>query len=41
MFKNLVRSEKYLITAVLYLPKNMDTKMVSIPVFGRWYRNAR
>ena len=29
MFKNLVRSEKYLITAVLYLPKNMDTKMVS------------
>ena len=29
MFKNLVRSERYLITAVLYLPKNMDTKMVS------------
>lgn len=28
MFKNLVRSERYLITAVLYLPKNMDTKMV-------------
>lgn len=29
MFKNLVRSERYLITAVLYMPKNMDTKMVS------------
>ncbi len=29
MFKNLVRSERYLITAVLYLAKNIDTKMVS------------
>ena len=30
MFKNLVRSEKYLITAVLYLPKNMDTKIIAV-----------
>lgn len=29
MFKDLVRSDRYLITAVLYLPKDKDTKMVS------------
>ena len=29
MFKDLVRADRYLITAVLYLPKDKDTKLVS------------
>ena len=34
MFKDLVRSDRYLITAVLYLPKDKDTKMVSFLTSG-------